>query len=60
LECIVLETDAPDISPAWAYKQRNEPGYLARIAAEFAELRGISMEAASAATTANARSVLAI
>jgi TatD DNase family protein len=60
LECIVLETDAPDISPAWAYKQRNEPAYLARIATEFAELRGISVEEASTATTANARAVLSI
>ncbi|MBV8464916.1 MAG: TatD family hydrolase, partial [Burkholderiales bacterium] len=60
LECIVLETDAPDISPAWAYKQRNEPAYLARIAAELAELRSIDFDTACTATTANAEAVLGI
>ena len=60
LECIVLETDAPDISPAWAYKQRNEPAYLARIAAEFAELRSIDFDAACTVTSANAEAVLGI
>jgi TatD DNase family protein len=42
---IVLETDAPDISPQWLHEPsgtvRNEPGQLPRIAQVIAELRGI-------------------
>lgn len=60
LESIVLETDAPDISPSWAYKQRNEPAYLAHIATELAELRGISLEALAAQTRRNACEVLGL
>jgi TatD DNase family protein len=58
LDAIVLETDAPDISPSWAYKQRNEPAYLRGIANELALLRGISIEAVAMATSANAHAVL--
>jgi TatD DNase family protein len=58
LEAIVLETDSPDIPPAWVGKGRNEPAELARIAATLAELRGLAMEEVSRATTANARDVL--
>ncbi|PHV11663.1 TatD family hydrolase [Chitinimonas sp. BJB300] len=58
LESIVLETDAPDISPSWAYKQRNEPAYLSRIATELAELRGISLTKLAAQTSTNAREAL--
>lgn len=60
LDSIVLETDAPDISPGWAYKQRNEPAYLAGIAAELAALRGISLTELAVQTTANARAVLGL
>ena len=55
---IVLETDAPDIPPAWQRNGRNEPGELARICGVLAELRGMRPEAVAAATTANARSLL--
>lgn len=41
LESFVLETDAPDMSPAWAYQQSNYSHYLPRIAEQFATLRGI-------------------
>lgn len=45
---IVLETDAPDIPPAWlgldGMSARNEPAELARIAQELAALRGQSYE----------------
>lgn len=43
LEAIMLETDAPDMAPAWAHRQRNSPEYLAQIAAELAALRGIDI-----------------
>lgn len=36
---IVLETDGPDIAPAWIYKQRNAPEHLPRIANHIASLR---------------------
>jgi len=57
-EAIVLETDAPDIPPAWLAGRRNAPGELPRIAGELAALRGISVAAVAAMTAANARRVL--
>ena len=40
LECIVLETDAPDIAPEWiGTKGRNNPAQLAKIAQTLADLR---------------------
>jgi len=41
LDRIVLETDAPDISPSWIHPARNSPEQLPRIGAALAELRGI-------------------
>jgi len=58
LEAIILETDSPDIPPAWIGQGRNEPAELARIAASLAELRGIAFDEVARATTANARAVL--
>ncbi len=58
LEAIVLETDSPDIPPAWVGQGRNEPAELARIAGVLAELRGISVEAVASQTAENARAVL--
>lgn len=60
LEHLVLETDAPDIPPAWLHEpdRRNRPGELARIAQVLAELRGITPAQVAHATTANAMRVL--
>lgn len=58
LDALVLETDAPDIAPAWRYKQRNSPVELPRIAQVLADLRGVSIDALSKATCANAWRVL--
>ena len=44
LAAIVLETDAPDMPPAWLAGQRNAPGELARIAGVLAELRAVPVE----------------
>jgi len=41
LTTIVLETDAPDMPPAWLARGRNAPAELPRIAAELATLRGL-------------------
>jgi len=54
LESIVLETDAPDIPPAWCGGGRNDPANLTRFAAVLAELRGMPVDALIAATGANA------
>jgi TatD DNase family protein len=64
LTALVLETDAPDIPPHWLYataeqraqgaaQGRNSPGELPRIAAEVAQLRGISLNELAQATRAN-------
>jgi TatD DNase family protein len=65
LEALVLETDAPDIPPAWlrpaepGHKTpRNEPCHIARIAKSLAELRGLSRVEVVHATAANAKRVL--
>lgn len=58
LAAIVLETDAPDMPPEFIGDNRNSPENLPRIAAVLADLRGISIDEVSAATCANARSVL--
>ncbi len=60
LAALVLETDSPDIPPAWltANTRRNEPGELPRIATELAGLRGIDEATIAAVTSANARAVL--
>ncbi len=58
LESIVLETDAPDIAPAWANEARNEPANLAQFVETLAELRNMAVEEIARVTTENARSVL--
>lgn len=57
LEAIVLETDAPDMAPAWANGARNDPVNLRRYAQELAALRGISEDEVESTTTRNAESV---
>jgi TatD DNase family protein len=54
LTAIVLETDAPDIPPAWLQHQRNSPAELPKIGEMLAALRGIPFDAIAAATTSNA------
>jgi TatD DNase family protein len=64
----VLETDAPDIPPAWLYRtaadraagatHRNAPAELPRIGEVFAALRGWTPDRAAAITTANALAAL--
>lgn len=58
LDAIVLETDAPDISPSWVHPGRNSPEQLPRIGAVLAELRGIDLAEVAAQTSANARAVM--
>ncbi len=59
LESIVLETDAPDIPPAFLQSgEANRPSYLPRIAQTLADLRGLPLQDIARVTTDNARSVL--
>lgn len=55
---LVLETDAPDIPPAWLNRSRNSPEQLPRIGHELAALRGIPPAQAARLTSDNARAVL--
>lgn len=58
LDSIVLETDAPDMPPAWLNRGRNAPAELPRIAQTLADLRGMPLAQVIAQTGASARSVL--
>ena len=55
---LVLETDAPDISPVWLHPARNTPEQLPRIGAALAELRCMPVEEIARLTTANAQHAL--
>ncbi|WP_019140661.1 TatD family hydrolase [Noviherbaspirillum massiliense] len=57
-EGLVLETDAPDIAPAWRHPQRNAPEELPSIGQVLADLRGISVDDAARLTSGNAYSAL--
>lgn len=59
LDSIVLETDAPDIPPAFLQNgEPNKPEYLPRIAQTLAELRGMAPEEIARVTTENAMAAL--
>lgn len=60
LESIVLETDAPDMSPAWIKHGRNEPSELPRLAAILGELRGLFLEEVRRFTTQNAQNAVSV
>jgi len=55
LENIVIETDAPYLTPEPYRGKRNEPSFVSYVAAKIAELRGISIEKVAEETTVNAR-----
>jgi TatD DNase family protein len=57
LECMVLETDAPYLSPVPFRGKRNESSYLTYIAAKLAEVKGISVEEVARITTENAQKI---
>jgi TatD DNase family protein len=58
LESIVLETDAPDMPPAWlGRKARNSPLELMKISQALAEMRQINLNQLLDQTGKNARSV---
>ncbi len=60
LERIVLETDAPYVTPAPHRGKRNEPAYVEEVARKLAEIKSIGLETIASQTTANAKKVLRI
>jgi TatD DNase family protein len=61
LQSIVLETDAPDMPPAFLARGAfNTPANLPRIAQTLADLRGISLAEIAEVTTHNALDVLSL
>jgi len=54
---ILLETDAPYLTPNGVKTRRNEPANIPFIAQRLADLRGVSVTDIARATTANARRV---
>lgn len=58
LEAIVLETDAPDLTPVQHQGQRNSPAFLPHVLAALAEVREQNPLKLAAATTRNASLVL--
>jgi len=60
LDAIVLETDAPDIPPAWQLGARNTPAELLPIAQTLAQLRGMPLAEVARITSANACAVLSL
>lgn len=57
---IVLETDAPYLTPVPFRGRRNESSYIPLIAAKVAELKGVTVEEVAETTTSNAKQLFGI
>ena len=57
LENLVLETDAPYLTPVPFRGKRNESAYLKYIAARLAEVKGVTVEEVARVTTENAQKI---
>ena len=60
LEKIVLETDAPYLTPVPYRGKENQPAYVKYVAEEIAAIRGITMDEVAEITTANAERIYRI
>jgi len=60
LSMILLETDAPYLTPIPHRGTRNEPKYIPLVAAEIARLQGIPISAVEEQTTKNAQSLFTL
>ena len=60
IERIVLETDAPYLSPQGRRGKRNEPAFMVETAEKLAELYGLSLEDIARITTLNARDLFGL
>jgi TatD DNase family protein len=53
LECLMVETDCPYLTPEPYRGRRNEPAYVAYTALAIAELRGVTLDEIARVSTAN-------
>jgi TatD DNase family protein len=60
LEHLVLETDAPYLSPVPHRGKRNESAYIPLVAQKLAEIYGLSMDEIAQVTTQNSKAVFGI
>lgn len=60
LERIILETDAPYLTPVPHRGKRNEPSYVKFVAEKIAEIKGLTIEEVEKVTTSNARRLFRI
>ena len=60
LNRVMLETDAPYVTPAPYRGKRNEPAYIVEIAKKLGEIKGVGLEEVSHHTVENSRSIFGI
>jgi TatD DNase family protein len=60
LDHLVLETDAPYLTPVPFRGKRNESSYLQYVAAKLAEVKKVPVEMVAAITTANAQKIFGV
>lgn len=60
MEAIILETDAPYLTPKSHRGQRNEPSYLPEVAEKIAEWKDVTIEEVASVTTSNAKKLFNI
>ncbi len=60
LECLLIETDCPFLTPAPHRGKRNEPSFVRLVADKIAEIKKIETGRVAEATSANARKAFRI
>jgi TatD DNase family protein len=55
LDCLLIETDSPFLSPVPYRGKPNEPAYVVQVAEEIARIKDLSLEEVARYTSANAR-----
>lgn len=60
MEWLVLETDAPYLSPVPYRGKRNEPAYMIEVAKKLAEIKKLHLHEVAAITTANAEKLFSL
>lgn len=60
LERLLVETDAPYLTPQQHRGKRNEPAYVVHAAKRIADIKGLTLAEVGAATSKNARAVFGI